>query len=328
MATRLRDRLAPYAVAYLVTAVFLVLTASGYSAMDDRHYVEAADRWLDHPPFIGGNHWHMRLPSVLAIALSFRLFGPTELALMLPTLLAYAGLVGLTVHLVASVADRFAAALAGAFVAATPVFALYAKIPYPDEIETFLVALSTYCFWSGARRREPGLLLASGLAIGVSWLMRASCAPLIFLYLVLFLRGYAMPRRFYGFIAAGFLPLILAELAFYYVETSNAFYRFAVDARGMEIPSAHMVGGSAGGLHPPFNWRLMARWVPNSIVDVHWTLNPYIDFVTNGSYGVIYACALAGGWRLHRRGDRSSTAAQLRRLLAAMSLVLIFSSST
>ena len=68
---------------------------------DDHFYIEAADGWLAHMPFVGTTHWHLRHPFVLAIAASFAAFGRTELALMLPTLLAYVSILLLTIWMVA-----------------------------------------------------------------------------------------------------------------------------------------------------------------------------------------------------------------------------------
>ena len=90
----------PYVAGFGVGAVLLSLAAAGYSDSDDHFYIEAADGWLAHMPFVGTTHWHLRHPFVLAIAASFAAFGRTELALMLPTLLAYVSILLLTIWMV------------------------------------------------------------------------------------------------------------------------------------------------------------------------------------------------------------------------------------
>src|SRR2546421_9525283 len=78
----------------------LLLVVGGFSDWDDHSYVEAADGWLAHAPFIGTTHWHLRHPLVLAIAASFWLFGRSEAALMVPTILCYLGILFLTFRIV------------------------------------------------------------------------------------------------------------------------------------------------------------------------------------------------------------------------------------
>lgn len=320
----LRVDLRLHAGVALLALLFLAAGVAGYSAMDDLHYLRAADQWRNSPPFIGGNHWEVRLPHVLAIALSFEAFGRTELAMQVPMLLSYAGALVLTVRLLQGVADAPTAALAAAFVAATPVFALYAKIPYPDEVELFLVLLSFHLFRRGLSERRALLLLASGIAAGVAWVIRASSVPLALLYAILFLAGYGMPRRHYLWMLAGFLPVLLGEWLFYYLTVGNPFHRIMVDARALELPSAHMTGSVAGGLHQPFNWELMAKWKPNSVVDVHWLVNPYIDFLTNPGYGAIYLTGLAGAITLYPSLKRDPRTKELFRLLAILCACWVF----
>ena len=313
--------LRPYVVGFGLGAALLGLAAAGYSDGDDHFYIEAADGWLAHVPFVGTTHWHLRHPFVLAIAASFAIFGRTELALMLPTLMAYAGILALTIRMVRLIADDTAAAWAALLVASVPVFVLYARIPYPDEIELVLVLLSLFLLWRGIERQCLGLMVLSGAVVGVCWLVRASCLPLIVLYGTLFLIGWRAPRSFYLWLIAGFVPLLLGEWAFFWATTGNAFYRFAIDASSLEIPSAHMIGGVAHGLRPPFNLALMAKWKPNGI-HVHWLVDPYLDLLTNGSYGPIFWTGIPAAIAMCARPQPSPTRA-FSRVVCAFAVLWI-----
>src|ERR1700716_2674870 len=112
-------------------ALCLTLASAGFSDEDDHFYLEAADGWLAHIPFLGTTHWHLRHPLVLAIAASFRLFGRSEAAMMLPTILCYFGILLLTFDLAQRISDRTTGMLAAILVASTPLFVIYARVPYP-----------------------------------------------------------------------------------------------------------------------------------------------------------------------------------------------------
>lgn len=309
----------------LLAVALLMLVQAGYTGEDDAHYLFAADGWLSGQWFLGVNHWHLRHPHVLAIAGSFALFGRHEWAMMLPTVVAFLGVILLTCWLIRRVADELTAIFAGLLVAATPVFVFYAKVPYPDINELFCCVLSFVLMWKGLETARYRWFILSGLVMGVAWLIRPSCAPLILLYGLLFLIGYRVPRPRYLSMGIGFAPLILAEWAYYFLRAGDPFYRFAVDMRSLEISTAHMVGGVAHGLRPPFNIALMAKWVPNSLVDVHWLVNPYIDFLTSPSYGFLYLAAIVAAVVLLRdgRSSRPDTRAFVR-MMIALALLWIF----
>src|SRR3546814_21095083 len=117
-----------------------MLAQAGYTGEDDAHYLFAADAWRSGQWFLGVNHWHLRHPHVLAIAASFTLFGRTEGAMILPTVVAFLGVITPTVWLVRRVAADWTAVFAGLQVAAPPTFLLYAQCPYPAVGTLFHVA--------------------------------------------------------------------------------------------------------------------------------------------------------------------------------------------
>ena len=301
---------------------FAVATG-GYADGDDRYYLQAAHGWLEAAPFVGTVHWHMRHPLVLALAASLRVFGDTETAMMVPSMLAYFGLVGLVFALAGRIGDRLDAALAAALVAAAPVFAIYAKVAYPDLPEATLCLLSFWLFWT-AERAPRGRLLLAGLVLGVCFTMRASCMPLAMLFGGLMLLGFRWPRRVYAWLWLGFAAPITLDFAYVTIMTGDPLYRMKIDAASLEVPSQHMIGQVAGGLRPPFNWQLMAKWLPNSYVDVHWALNPFIDLLSNLQYGFVCLIGLLAARSLLRRWPREQEAGLLLRVLMAWAVLTVF----
>lgn len=311
--------------ALMLGVLMLMLAQAGYTAEDDAAYLFAADQWLKGP-FLGVNHWHLRHPHVLAIAGSMALFGRSEAAMMLPTIASYLGIIVITTWLVRRIIDDRAAIFAGLIFAATPVFTLYAKIPYPDVSETFYCLASLALLWKGLETQRWRWFILSGAAMAMAWLIRSSSIPFILFYGLLFLIGYRVPRSRYLAMALGFVPPVLAEWTYYLVEAGTPFYRFAVDMGSLEISTAHMTGGVANGLRPPFNVELMSRWKPNSIVDVHWAINPYIDFLTSPSFGFLYWAGIAGAALMLWRKDLARGQRQFVLLLLLLGALWIFTS--
>ena len=316
----------PLVVIFAFGALCLLLAVGGFSDYDDRRYVEAADAWLAHAPFIGTTHWHLRHPLVLSIAASFWLFGRNEFALMLPTILCYFGTLFLTFRMVLSVSDRASATLSAILVAATPLFPFYARVSFPDGMEVFLTVLSLWLFLQGTERDRTALLIGSGVVLGLAWILRATAAPLALLYGVLFLAGYRIKRYRYFLIGLGFVPVIAGEMLFYFAYAGDAFYRFAVDPRSLDVYSPAVIfGGSMHGLRPPFNFELMKSWTPVGPIHVHWLVDPYIGFFTNGNFGLIYYTGIWAAIVLCFRRDRSSADREFARLICLWSVLsLIF----
>lgn len=302
-------------------ALCVALASAGFSDADDHFYLEAADSWLAHVPFLGTTHWHLRHPLVLAIAASFRLFGRSEAAMILPTIVCYFGILLLTFDLVQRVSDRTTGMLAAILVASTPLFAILAKGPNPDEMEVFLTLVSFWFFLRGIEQGRAALLVLSGVALGVAWTLRQSCVPLLMLYGILFVAGYKIKRSRYLLIALGFVPVAIGELLFYLAYTGDAFYRFAVDSRFLDIPSAHVIGRTMHGLRPPFNIAIMKAWVPDGFIDVHWLINPYIDFFANWNYGLIFFTGVWAAFVLCIRGSRASRSRQFLLLIGSWSVL-------
>lgn len=218
-------------------AAVVLITASigwvGYLASDDQIYADAAEKWLQHAPYVGTTHWTLRYPVVVPIAAAFALFGEREFTLVLPTLIYFLALLlvagwTLRVHF-----DHWTAAIAVVTIACIPLFGTWTTAAFPDVPEAFFCLLSLALFAAALDR--PGspraLLVASGAAAGCAWLTRETTIFFVLTYVVLVLRGFAWPRRQYLPMAGGFAAVIVLESLFLYVETGNPLYRLAVAAR-------------------------------------------------------------------------------------------------
>ena len=316
-------------------AAILALTTGGYADADDRYYLKAADAWRTHAPAIGTLHWDMRLPLVLAMAAATALGGRTELAaFIVPAVLCVLILLLATYALVRPAAGRAAAVLAGLLAISAPVVAIYGRDFGPDILEAALCAASLALFVRGWRRPDPRATSAAwlggaGLVLGVCFVDRATCVPLLGVYGLVF--AHAMWNRHPGrwhmlALFSAFAVPLLAEAIYYTFMTGTPFYRWGIDARSLEIPSNHMIGQVAGGLRPPFSAALMARWRPNSFIDVHWTVNPFIDMVTNPQHGWLILPGAAAGIALWRRTEPGSPLGWLVRVLclwAALILIVV-----
>ncbi len=91
----------------------------------------------------------------------------------------------------------------------------------------------------------------------------------------------------YAWIAAPAVILLGAEWAWLFSATGDPLYRLHVDMNHVHIPSSNMMGGSfdkdgAVLLNPG----LAERWKPTGLFDIHWTINPLLDFLADRNYGL------------------------------------------
>jgi hypothetical protein len=70
----------------LVTGLIIVTLAwVGYVGTDDQSYARGALGWLNRFPYLGDNHWALRHPVVIPLAVSLAIFGYREISLGLPS---------------------------------------------------------------------------------------------------------------------------------------------------------------------------------------------------------------------------------------------------
>ncbi len=139
----------------IVAVIWLATTAlfwTGYTGIyDDVYYSRYA--YLFHRPPV--NHWEFRIPAILAIRASFLVFGPSEWAACLPTLLA-------SLALLASVAwfvdwpRTLNWQTQGSMILASvlPIDARGRSLPSAIFISAGLLAVGTVCILKGSKRTQ------------------------------------------------------------------------------------------------------------------------------------------------------------------------------
>lgn len=288
-----------------VTAITVLFAWTGFLGSDDASYASAATAWLNEFPFVGSSHWALRHPLVIPIALSFRLFGPSEFSLILPTLVYFFGLVGITYIFFVTILNRRLAIIAAIILSTTPLFALNATTASADIVELFYVMLSFWLFYQATLVRRPHYwLLASGIAAGFAWITRETTAGLIIFYGLLFIVGFGVKRGLYWMMGLGFWFVVGAELIYLTIVTGDPLHRIKVDLYAAPIrPSWTGIGLDTAG---------------NLVV--HPLVDPLLLLLANQEFALLYYLALPAGLWLCFSGTVATELQRLARLLALLGM--------
>lgn len=242
----------------------------GYLGSDDVFYADGARGWLAHfPGYVGDTHWSLRHTFVLPLALSFKLFGETEFALSLISVLYFLALLIATYAISATQFGPRIAFAIGLALATTPVFAIWSTIATPDIAETFFVVASLWLFFRASQNNDSLLFFAAGLIAGFAWLTRETALMVVIFYGILFIAGYRVPRSRYLIIGLGFLLPVLSEMIYFWVQTGDPLYRLWVDMDQGRSRGATQHGGT-GNLE-------INRW-----------LNPWLAVLVNQNFALLY----------------------------------------
>jgi 4-amino-4-deoxy-L-arabinose transferase-like glycosyltransferase len=214
---------------------------------DDAHYLLAGEQWAAAAPYVGQTHWEARLGFVLPLALSIKIFGFNEFAIVLVPIIFYSAMVATTYVFASLLLGRpygFFAALATAMV---PLIAAWGTTPRVAVAEGFYLLLSFWCFAAATvtRKGVAAWLLAAGLVFGFAWLTRESALGFVFALLLPFALGTPISRRRYLWFALGAMLVVVAEMGFYWTQTGNPFYRLYIDLNHGTITAAGGHGDAA-----------------------------------------------------------------------------------
>jgi hypothetical protein len=318
----------------LAAGLSVCLVPLGFQGWDDLEYLRAAERWLEEGAHAGANHWANRLPYVLAFAGAFKLFGVSEAALIAlhTVLFAAVALVAWGLARAAFGRDRRgeqAALFSLGAVLATPFFFRLPTTFYPEALEIALAGLCVLLALPGyeGEGQRPGRLVLAGVLGGLAVLVRQTAIALPLALGALMLaeatRPFAARIRAVAWLASGFVLVQAAEIAFHLILTGDPLHRLHVDARHVEIPSAHMAGNVYnGGGGVLFNWDLAARWRVPSAVDLHWSLTPLVRLLSSPQLLLTPWLALAGAALAWRAGGAARRFALLSGLVLLAHYVL------
>lgn len=212
-------------------ALFLVLVGInwiGFIGSDDVTFARGAYGWLEAFPYVGG-HGTIRYPLTVPMALSLRLLGENEVAMVLPSLAYLLLAFWILWRLVRSAAGPGGASLALLLLITLPLFVIQASIANVDAPELAFVLASLALYWQGIEQRPcAAWLLGAGAFAGLAFLTRETAIFVAVFYAPLFLLGYRMERLRYLLIAAGFLGVWAVELGYLWAMTGDPLYRFNI----------------------------------------------------------------------------------------------------
>lgn len=240
----------------------------GFTASDDVMYTGAAEKWITSFPFLGENHWALRHPLVLSIALSYFIFGINEYALVLTTSFYFFVITLLSYFFFKKINPSFAL-IETLCVISLPLFAVQSTISGCDIIELFFIISSIMLFYLGNKKNKSLMLFISGLMAGFAWLTRETAAVLPIFYIILFLIGYGN-RKHYWWIAAGFLSIVVTEFFIYYQTKGDILYRIWID-----IDQGRSTGNHAS---PPGTGN----------IEINKLLNPILALLTNQEFMLLF----------------------------------------
>jgi len=260
----------------------------GWLDSDDHRHVDGGLGWARDFPYLPQHHGEFRHLITIPMGLAFRLFGVSEVTLILPQIIYYAATLLLTYFWVGRAFGQRSSLLALLIMASLPVFAIQATVVFSDITELFFVVVSLWLFIVAKDRQDSGwLVFVSGVAAGLAWLTRETTIALILTYGVLFLAGWGVPRNRYFIMAAGFLVVVLAEALLMFVMTGDPLYRYAklLSARQGFSYRGEIQGevfDGIGNVH-------VSRW-----------LDPLLALYVNHEFGIIFIIfvpALIWLWR-------------------------------
>ena len=221
----------------------------GYAGTDDQSYASGAMGWLNGFPYIGDNHWKLRHPVVIPLAVSLAIFGYREISLGLPSAFFFLVFLGVNYYYLQRFFGTRFGLLASAFMATTPLFVVYATFSQTVVVETLVLSISFWLFYSATRAQEPGWpMFTSGVAAGFAFLTRETAGAILLFYGVLFLFGYGMRRRYYWIMALGFLLIVGMEMSYFSALTGDPFYRYRIDLNHDAFAARGVLSQGTGGI--------------------------------------------------------------------------------
>lgn len=280
----------------LFVAIMFAFAWIGYLDSDDSLYSIGAIKWLEGP-FLGESYFELRHPVVLAIAVSYAIFGVGVMQLALVSTVFSAA----TLLLVYFGLKRFGtptACLGVALLASLPLFALNASITFCDTVEMFFVCLSFFFFLKAIDSEHPiRWMLIAGMVVALGYMSRATTVGLVAGYGLLFLFGQGPKRAYYWWMAGGFLIIAGIEAIIMYIAAGDPFYRLTLGWDNVSDDNRTLAGAAAGLPDMAGNIRL------NTFID------PLLVFFVNHEFSLMFLFAIpAAIWAAfirpkHREGN-------------------------
>lgn len=317
----------PHAVTW---AVYSVLAAGlvfmqwaffvGYQASDDANYLLGAMGWIEKGLYVGNSHWTLRHTLTLPSALSISTLGLSALSLSLPTLLYFAGFVGVQTWALHRYLGFGTAACFGLLAITTTGMVVNSTYLAPDVSELFFVGTA---FWLLVMALEPGenrrratasLWLLAGVIAGLAWINRQTAAGALLGFAAIAWMGGASARARILWAVLGFFIVVGAEWTYLTLMTGNPWYRFSLDLNHdpvNRLAEVNRVQASGAWLDKEGN------------LSVNLVLDPVLALFVSQKYGLLFWSAAAATWRIWRL-PMNAERQLLVRLLGVGSLAFLF----
>lgn len=295
----------------------LGLAWTGFISSDDEHYASSGLGWLHSFPYVAQTFGEVRTMVGIPIAGMVGILGESEFSIVLSTCLFFLATLAMTMIALEKAVGGGRALAICAVLATMPLLAIHATIPNADIPELFFVAGSFWLFYFACQRENRlWLLLLSGVLSGLAFSTHEVSAALPIFYGLLFLVGYAIPRRQYWIVASGFSIVILVEAVYYLVLTGNPAYRFALMLHGAGLRDRADVG--------------VLEFTPSGNLHVWAPIDPVIMFFTHQhQFSVLALLAIpAVWWAVTGCKGAEPKVRQLVRMLAVLAAVwLVFAAA-
>lgn len=218
-------------LAFLAFATWLISFAwIGFLVSDDYRYIIGANGWLNEAGFLPSNHWEVRHPLTLPLAVNIAIFGVRETSVVVVSLAYFAGVCVIGYTFIRAQFSSLAAKLFLVMYVSMPMSLEFSGLLNVDIVEIFWCLLSIRLFvsFSESEKRSNQRLIIAGMAAGLAFFSRETSVGILIGYGVFFLHGKHMPRRAYFIMAAGFLGVMFAEFFYFYMVNGNPFHRYDV----------------------------------------------------------------------------------------------------
>jgi 4-amino-4-deoxy-L-arabinose transferase-like glycosyltransferase len=265
-------------IAFLLSGI----TWTGFLESDDLYYANAARGWLDDGLYLASSHWGLRHLIVLPIALAFKLLGVGEYSLLLPTVLYFVVLIGVSFVVFARwYGLAYGLVVAGALLS-VPLLVATSTTVFADLPEAFWITASFYCFVAARNSTARSkMLIAAGLLAGAAWITReTTIAYLVFLALC-FLVAPGMPRSSYFLIGAGFALVFCFDTLSLWIASGHPLYRYSVTMSGVQADDPRTANFEIAGGFDRHGNLATARW-----------LQPLVMMFLQQKFGVLYFMAV------------------------------------
>ena len=308
-------RAGPLLLAGAFVLYTLWLAWVGWLDSDDHHHVDGGLGWYRDFPYLPQHHGEFRHLIAIPMGISFRLFGVSEVTLILWQLVYYAATLLLTYLCAGRAFGQRASLLALLVMASLPVFAIQATVVFSDITELFFITLSFWLFVAATRDPENrAMLWVSGAAVGCAWLTRETTIALILTYGLLFLKGWGIQRTRYFLLGAGFAVVVLAEAAFMYSMTGDPLFRYREILSARQTFSYH--GEIQGDLFDAVGNVHVSRW-----------LDPILALFVNHEFGILFIMSIPAVLWLLRNPPLSAEARGVARVLVLLGAIWFLASS-